>query len=417
MKKIEIQSDRLWERLNIMGTFGADPQGGVSRFAWEKPYKDGIQQLLRWGEEAGLESRVDTVGNVFLRLNGTEKDAPAVLSGSHFDTVPQGGYFDGMAGVMGALEAIISIKESGRTFRKSLEMVGFVNEEASQFLGGTFGSKAMCGMISADYAYKLKHRTRNQTLAEAMREYGMGLNPDRICDSVIKAENYTAFIEMHIEQGRCLLDRGLPVAVVTDIAGIKQFYITLIGVAAHAGGMAMKDRHDTVAAAARIVTKVESLVKELGTDARGTVGLIEAFPGEHNIIAEKCTISVDFREADDKKWESLYKNLIEFVEQECEIRGLTYQVCTTCNNNPAHCDRKIQKLFSESARMRNIPCGEMVSYPAHDAMNMERILPMGMLFLRSSNGGVSHCPNEYTKKSDLERGTEMLADVLYSLAE
>lgn len=417
MKTVKINADRLWERINIMGTFGADPRGGVSRFAWEEPYKQAILQMMKWADEKGLKTRIDTVGNLFIRLEGAEPGLPAVLSGSHFDTVPQGGYFDGMAGVMGALEAIAAIKESGMPLRRSIEMVAFVNEEASQFLGGTFGSKAMCGMLPGDYAYTLKHRTKEQTLAEAMREFGMGLDPDRLEDSRIDPEAYSAFIELHIEQGRYLLDKGIPMAVVSDIAGIKQFYITLNGVAAHAGGMAMKDRHDTLAAAAKIISKVEQLAIDTGTGARGTVGYVDIHPCEHNIIADRCVISVDFREADDKCWEKLYTDLIDFVGEECKRRGLTYDVHATINNPPAHCAAEIKALMHESAEARGIAHTEMVSFPAHDAMNMERILPMGMIFLRSSNEGVSHCPEEYTTKEDFAKGTEVLADVLYALAE
>lgn len=416
MEKIKINSDRIWIRINEMGTYGADVGRGVSRFAWEKPYKMGILKLVSWAEEAGLQTRMDSVGNVFIRLPGEEANEPAVLSGSHFDTVPHGGYFDGMAGVMGTFEAILSIKASGKKHKKPIELVAFINEEASQFLGGTFGSKAICGMLPKDYAMTLKNREKNQTLAKAMIEYDMGLRPDKIEASIIQPENYCAFIEMHIEQGRYLLDRNLPMAIVSDIAGIKQFYITIHGVAAHAGGMSMEDRHDAVAAAAMIISEVENLAKK-ETGTRGTVGFIQAHPGEHNIIADQCMISVDFREADDKKWEKLYSDLIVVIKRECKKRGLTYDIKTTCNNAPAHCSQDFIQLMIESLEMRKIPYCQMVSFPAHDAMNMSRILPMGMIFLRSGNGGVSHCPEEYTTKEDLTKGTEVLADVLYELAK
>ena len=132
---VSINSDRLWARLNEVGHIGSDPRGGISRFAWEPPYKEAVMLLIRWIKEAGLTARIDTVGNVFARLEGDDPHAPAVLSGSHFDTVPQGGCFDGLAGVMGALEALVAIKESGLPHKKPLEMVAFINEEASQFFG------------------------------------------------------------------------------------------------------------------------------------------------------------------------------------------------------------------------------------------------------------------------------------------
>ena len=270
--KIAIDAQRLWARLHTIGGIGSDPRGGVSRFAWEPPYREAVELLLRWIEEAGLTPRIDTVGNVFARLEGDDANAPAVLSGSHFDTVPRGGFFDGLAGVMGALEALAAIREAGLPHKRPLELVAFINEEASPFLGGTFGSKAMCGMLPEDYAYRLRHRQTGRLLADAMREFGMGLDPDALAASRIDPARYYAFVEMHIEQGRALLDKGRPLAVVTSVAGIKQFYITIHGVEAHAGGMAMKDRHDAMAAAAAIASEVERLALSTGADTRGTVG-------------------------------------------------------------------------------------------------------------------------------------------------
>lgn len=415
-QKIKIDAQRLWTRLNTVGGIGADPRGGVSRFAWEPAYRQAVELLLAWIGQAGLEGRIDTVGNVFARLPGTDPDAPAVLSGSHFDTVPQGGYFDGLAGVMGSLEALVSIKESGLPHRRPLELVAFINEEASQFLGGTFGSKAMCGMLPADYAATLRHRQTGQLLADAMRECGLGLDPDDFAASRIDPARYYAFVEMHIEQGRRLLDKGLPLAVVTSVAGIKQFYITIHGEEAHAGGMAMKDRHDAMAAAAAIAAQVERLALNTGADTRGTVGYIEAHPAEHNIIADKCVVPVDFRAEDDGIWAQLYTDLMDFTKAQCEQRGLTWTVHATCDLAPAHCAPELRDVMATAAAALGIPHDQMISFPAHDAINLSRLMPMGMLFLRSSNGGVSHCPEEFTTRDDLAAGTQVLAQTLYTAA-
>ena len=147
---IDINGERLWFRLNQVGAVGTDARGGINRFAWEPSYKEAVKMMTGWIEKEGLSYRIDTVGNVYARLEGEEPGEQTVLSGSHFDTVPQGGYFDGLAGVMGALESLVAIKESGIPHKRPIEMVAFINEEASQFLGGTFGSKAMCGMLPHD---------------------------------------------------------------------------------------------------------------------------------------------------------------------------------------------------------------------------------------------------------------------------
>lgn len=415
-KLLQINEDRLWSRLHEIGNIGADPQGGISRFSWDPSYKKGLEQLIYWMNQAGLKARIDTVGNLFCRLEGADPEAPAVLSGSHFDTVPHGGLFDGLAGIMGAFEALLTIKESKLPHKHPLELVAFINEEATEFLGGTFGSKAVCGMIAPDYPFLLRNHRTGQLLSEAMRDFKMGVDPGNILASKIDPSQYCAFIEMHIEQGRYLLDRNLPLAVVNAIAGIKQFYITVKGISAHAGGMSMTDRCDAVAGAASIISKVEELTTSISPDARGTVGSVQVIPGEHNIIAEECKFSVDFREADDEKWQYFFDCLLSAAEKECQKRGLTWTVETTCNLPPAHCSPKIISLMENTAQDLSLPAHQMISFPAHDAMNMSRLMPMGMIFLRSEAEGRSHCPEEFTAKQDLTAGANLLTNTLYRIA-
>lgn len=413
---MKINAERLWDREQEIGEYGRDPRGGISRFAWTGEYRAAALLLIKWMEEAGLQVRVDTVGNIYGRYEGTE-DLPPVLTGSHLDTVPMGGKYDGLAGIMTALEALTSMREAGFRPGRPIEMIAFINEEASQFLGGHFGSKAICGLLPRDFASVSTDRNTGKAMKEAMLEYDMGLEPDNFAGALIQPEDYFAFIELHIEQGKYLLKKGLPLAVVDAIAGIRQFYITFYGESVHAGGMAMEDRHDALAAAARTVCEVERLALESGSDSRGTVGYLEAQPNEHNIVANQVTISVDFREVKDEIWQQLYDDLIDFVEKQCVGRGLTYEVRSTLCTPPCHCDSGLKELIAKSAEENQIPYMHMVSYPAHDAMQMGRLYPMAMIFLRSSNGGVSHCPDELTTKEDLAAGAEILYDTLQKLCE
>lgn len=413
---MNINSERIWDRENQIGSIGKDPNGGISRFAWTPEYKQAVELLSIWMTEAGMSVRMDTVGNLFGRFEGKSKDLAPVLTGSHLDTVPSGGCFDGIAGIMAALEAIATMKELNEIPERSIEMVAFINEEASQFLGGLFGSKAMCGMLPRDYIYTCKNRHTGQTLREAMIEFGMGLDPDNLEASVVKEGDYYAFLELHIEQGRYLMQKDLPMAVITSIAGIKQFYITLDGVSCHAGGMAMEDRHDALAAAAAIICEVERIAKDSGSSTRGTVGYIAPEPGEHNIIAGKCTISVDFREENNTIWNRVFSELITFIENQCEHRGLTYSIHQTINTPPAHCNPLLIDLISQCADEAGVPNVKMTSYPAHDAMQLARLFPTGMIFVRSLNDGRSHCPDEFTRKEDLACCTEVLYRTLKKLA-
>lgn len=413
---MNINAERLWKREQEIGEYGRDPRGGISRFAWTIEYREAALLLIKWMEEIGLKAKVDTVGNIYGRYEGTE-DLPPVLTGSHLDTVPMGGKFDGIAGIMTALEVLTSMYEQGYKPRRPIEMIAFINEEASQFLGGTFGSKAICGMLPSDYAENSVDRSTGKIMKQAMLEYGMGLEPDNFEKSFIRKEDYFAFIELHIEQGKYLLNKGLPLAVVDGIAGIKQFYITYYGESAHAGGMAMEDRHDAFMAAAETSCEVERLALKSGSPTRGTVGYVNIEPNEHNIVANKVTISVDFREIRDDIWQRIYDDLMVFVEKQCEKRGLTCDVKPTLSIAPCHCNLKLKEIIAESAEENNIPYMHMVSYPAHDAMNMGRLFPMAMIFLRSSNGGLSHCPEEFTTKEDLAAGAEILYTTLKKICD
>lgn len=415
---MKTDKERLWLRLQTIGGIGSDPKGGISRFAWTPEYRKACLELISLAEQYGISTRMDTVGNLYFRLEGRCPGLPAVLTGSHLDTVPCGGRFDGLAGIMTGLEVLFTMKEHEVIPKRSIEVVAFVNEEATQFLGGTFGSKAVCGVLPFDYSDTCRNRHTGKLLREAMTEFSMGLDPDNIEGSKIDPQQYLCFIELHIEQGRHLLDEGCPLAVVTDIAGIRQLYVKLRGESCHAGGMAMKNRHDTLMAAARIVCEAERLSEESGgKDTRATVGYIKSYPAEHNIVAEESEIPIDYREDDDVIWSEYYNRLETFIQKECERRGLEYTIIKTLELEPAHADKSIIRIIGESAASHGIQYTKMVSYPCHDAVNMERIMPMGMIFLRSSNGGLSHCPQEYTTPEDLEAGANVLLDTLLRLAE
>lgn len=411
-----INAERLWSREMELGNIGAVKEGGVSRFAWTDAYREAAELLMRWMTELGMSVRVDSVGNVFGRMEGSEDWLSPVLTGSHLDTVPRGGCFDGVAGIMGALEAVATMRERGERPRRPIEIVAFINEEASQFLGGCFGSKAMCGMIDSDYADRCLERNTGRPLREAMLHYGMGVDPDGIEKSALKPGDYHAFLEMHIEQGRYLLDRGFPLAVVSGIAGIKQFYITFNGVSCHAGGMAMEDRHDAMAAAVAAACELERLALHSGSDTRATVGYIHSEPGEQNIVASRAVMSVDYREENDEIWRAIYDELMMFVRDQCNKRGLSWSVHMTIDTPPAHCDTGLSEVIDRCAAKAGIEHCHMVSFPAHDAMQLSRLFPMAMIFLRSSHDGRSHCPEEYTTPEDLAAGTEVLYQTLKEIA-
>ena len=412
---LKVNRERLWRRIEIMGHIGADQRGGTSRFSWTEDYKKASIQLIEWMQEIGMETHTDTVGNLFGKLRGKTEKKP-VLTGSHLDTVPQGGRFDGIAGILCGLEAIQTMVENGIMPLRPIELAAFINEEATQFLGGCMGSKAICGVLPLNYADICFDKSTGKSLRQAMEEYGMGTDPDRIMDSKKGRDDYFAFLELHIEQGTWLLEHGYPVAIVDTIAGIRQFYITFNGMSAHAGGMPMEKRHDAFMGAAETACMLEKKVIRTGTGARGTVGFVEIVPNEHNIIPSKAVISVDFREADDFVWQDIYDEINLFAKEQCRKRSLTYEITDTLVEPPCHCSRIICDEIEKAAERLGFLCPHMVSYPAHDAMEMGKLYPVGMIFLRSSNKGLSHCPEEYTLPEDLEMGANILLHTLLNLS-
>ncbi len=404
---------QLWEHLMSIANIGADPEGGISRFAWTKEYKQACLSLISLAKKYNIDTRLDTVGNLYFHMDGKNKNLPKILIGSHLDTVPHGGCFDGIAGVMAGLEALIFCKEKNIIPEQGIDVIAFVNEEGTQFLGGTFGSRAVCGNLEADYVDSCKDYYTGQTMRDAMVEFGMGLDPDNLAGSIIVSSDYLCFIELHIEQGRYLLDHDLPVAIVTDIAGIQQMYAKIHGESCHAGGMAMASRHDTLMAAASIASRIEEYaLKSGGKDTRATVGYIKSMPGIHNVVPGETEIPIDFREDNDEIWTQFYEGIIHFFNEECNKRGLSYEIIKTLELKPAHCNKTLVHLMEDCADDLGIKYTKMVSYPCHDAVNMERIMPIGMIFLRSLNGGVSHCPQELTSAEDFTDGANILLNLV-----
>ncbi|HEX3026247.1 MAG TPA: hydantoinase/carbamoylase family amidase, partial [Clostridia bacterium] len=314
-----------------------------------------------------------------------------------------------------ALEALTCIKESGIRLKRPVEMVALIKEEATEFLGGLFGSKAICGMLPDNYADITRDKSTGRLLRDAMKEFGMGLDPDRIRASMRGREEFYRFFELHIEQAGLLEERDLPVGIVTTIAGIHQMKFELTGRSAHAGAMPMEQRKDAMAAAASIACEVERLAKNSGSETRATVGYISAYPGEHNIIAGNATIPVDIREKNPVVRKRIFDSLLQCVEQECRSRGVKSEIQLTLDSPPVNCDPCIVNLFENAAKQQGVPFMEIVSYAAHDAMNMATLCPMGMIFVRSKDG-LSHCPEEFTSKEDLAAGANVLLNSMIQAA-
>ncbi len=412
---MKINAERLWERFHVLSDFGATkdhPELGITRYAFSTEYAKAAEMLRAYMEEIGMKTWIDAAGNIFGRLEGKKENAPCIMAGSHFDTVPSGGRYDGLAGVVAALEAVTCIKESGTEINYPIEIVAFANEEACQFKGGLMGSKAMTGILPLNHA-AVTYDDRGNRLYDFMKEFGA--DPDNLQNAIRKKDEIMAFLELHIEQASLLEEKGLPVGIVTHIAGIHQLIINIYGQSAHAGGVPMEQRHDAMAAAVKIASEVDRLARQSGSNTRGTVGYIKSKPGVHNIIASEVEMPVDFREADPVVRNRIYKYFENYIAEICAEYGVSFKIKATLDMHPVKSNEKIMELYHKAAEKRKIPCMNIISYAAHDSMIMGEICPVGMIFLRSKDG-LSHCPQEYTSKEDFVAGTEILLDTILACA-
>lgn len=397
---VVVDKDRIWERIQKLGEIGTADDGGINRFAFTDEDWKATSLVREWMKEAGLRTWIDPIGNVFGRLDG-KVDGPVILTGSHLDTVPNGGKFDGIAGVVAALEVLQIMKENSIENEYPVEMVIFRNEEGSRFPGGLMGSLAVTGKLPSNYAYEIIDKN-GSILADTLKKYG--IDPEKIQDA--KRTDIKSFFELHIEQASILENSDIPVGIVTGIAGAYQMKLNIYGRSGHAGAVPMEGRKDPMTAAAMIIQEVERSAIQTDT-TRGTVGYINSKPGGHNIIPAEVEITLDYRDIDMEARRKAIERIKNYIYRICEERDLKSQLIITQDAPAIIINEGIVKLLENTAEELLIPTMSMPSGAAHDAMIMAKICKTGMIFVRSKEG-LSHCPEEFSSKEDLALATELL---------
>jgi N-carbamoyl-L-amino-acid hydrolase len=395
---LRIDGARLNRRLAELSRFGRTEAGGVSRVAYSDADRDARATVLSWMREAGLETRVDAAGNLLGRLPGRDQSLPPILFGSHIDSVPDGGNYDGPVGSLGAIEVAARFSESGVTTRHPLEVAIFQNEE-----NGKIGSRAMAGELAASELDLPTYTER--TVREGIAF--LGGDPARIDEARRKPGEIAAFLELHVEQG-ALLDRGdVEIGVVEGIVGIERWRVTVEGFANHAGTTPMGERRDALLTAARLVELVHRIASETPGRQVATVGRIQAYPGAPNVIPGRVELSLEIRDLDMAKIESLFGRI------EAESRAIAASNRTEARferyyeSRSAASDPRLMKVVEESARSLSCSTLALPSGAGHDAQSMALLAPMGMIFVPSAQG-ISHSPREYTAPEDVERGANVL---------
>jgi hydantoinase/carbamoylase family amidase len=405
---------RLHARIAELARLNDDPAaGGITREVYTPTYRRALELVSAWMEEAGLEVRLDAVGNLFGRWPGAKPDAPRVLTGSHVDTTLNAGAYDGVLGVLGAIEAVTALRAARHEPARPIEVVAWAGEEP-RFGTGCVGSRAAAGELERGDLDRLVDRD-GVSMARALED--AGLDPDRLAEARIDPRGIHALVELHIEQGIVLETHAQPIGVVTAIAAPHDFRVTLRGAAAHAGATPMGLRRDALAGAAELVGAVERLAA--GSASRttvGTVGVLRATPGAINVVPGEVQLDVDVRDSDEAAREAVVTEIRTAAHELAARRGLDVEIATIVRDVPVACSREVVEAAMATCAELGLDGRRMISGAYHDAMIMGRRVPVGMIFVPSA-GGVSHHPDEHTAPEDLDRGVAVLAGTLARLSQ
>ena len=407
-RDIGIDRKRLEQSIDELGRIGATPRGGLTRVALTDEDKRGRDLMVRWMRDAGLRVSIDQMGNIFGERAGREP-LPPVMMGSHIDSVPTGGKYDGQLGVLCGLETIRALDTHGIRTRHPVTLAIFTNEEGARFQPAMIASGVMAGKIALEDAYNVRDKDGIR-LVDALERIGyLGSEP-------CVPRPLRAYLELHIEQGPFLEEEGRSVGVVDGIVGISWSRLSIHGVQDHAGPTPMRIRHDALVAAAEIVTGVRTIAKELGGDLVTTVGNLVVHPNIPNAIPGKITLSIDMRDPRDETLEVARRCLDAVVKAACEREGVRYELEHYWRVPFTPFAPDVVAAVERAATAVGAPFRHILSGAGHDAQYMAAIGPTGMIFVPSRDGR-SHCEEEFTPMDDIEHGAATLFLAVLDLAE
>jgi beta-ureidopropionase / N-carbamoyl-L-amino-acid hydrolase len=395
---VRVNSQRIHEHLKELSKFGANPQGGVSRVAYSEADLQGRQYAISLMKAAGLDVHIDFAGNIVGTRAGSDASLKPLLIGSHIDSVPMGGNYDGDVGSLSAIEVAQTLKEKQIALRHPLEVIIFQNEE-----GGTVGSQALGEGLDEKHLNLVSNS--GKTIREGTRI--VGGDPERLVSARRQPGSIAGYFELHIEQGGTLEREKTDIGVVEGIVGILHSDVTIEGFANHAGTTPMDQRHDALLSAARLIEKVNQIVTSVPGRQVGTVGWIKVEPGAYNVIPGKVVLGLELRDLDEEKFVSLFKQ----IQMEAQGLGRQNQTRFTFTepvvSHPALTDKSFQKLIDDTAKSLGFTTKVMPSGAGHDAQEIARLGPVGMIFIPSI-GGISHSPKEFSRPQDVENGANVL---------
>jgi len=401
---LRVNGARLNQHIAALAEFGKNPQGGVSRVAYSEADARGREYVMGLMRAAKLEVSIDAAGNLIGRRAAANNDDSLrpILFGSHIDSVPEGGNFDGDVGSLGAIEVAQTLAEQNVMLRHPIEVVIFQNEE-----GGLIGSEAVVGALT-ERELDLVNQS-GKTVREGIKFIGGDVT--KLANVKREKGSIAAYLELHIEQGGTLEAEHIDIGVVEGIVGINWWDVTIEGFANHAGTTAMNNRQDALLAAAKFIEAVNRVVTSVLGRQVGTVGRIQALPGAPNVIPGKVVCSLELRDLDAAKIQLLYQKIRAEADQIAQASKVKFDFKELNANIPAPTDPRIRAMIDQSAKELGLSTRQMPSGAGHDAQDMARIGPVGMIFIPSI-GGISHSPKEFSRPRDIENGVNVLLQTL-----
>jgi ureidoglycolate amidohydrolase len=403
---------RLHSEIEMLATFSDAQAPAVTRVVFTPTDLKARAWLDERCKAAGLSVRQDAIGNTFARWSGSDPAAPVVGTGSHIDAIPNAGKYDGVVGVLGALEAIRALQQSGFRPKHPIELLLFTSEEPTRFGIGCLGSRLLSGALSAEAAGKL---TDSDGASVEQVRLAAGFTGE-LAAVKLTSGYYKAFVELHIEQGPILERAHIALGVVTQIAAPASFRIFIEGSGGHAGGVLMPDRKDALCAAAELILAIENAARNSGAiDTVATIGTCEVFPGAVNSIPSRVRMSADIRDTDLTRRDALIHMMEGAGRRISEKRQVSIQTELLNADSPADCAPEIVEALTQSCVKYGLSFLPVVSRAYHDSLFMARIAPVAMLFIPCRNG-YSHRPDEFASPEDIARGTLVLAETLAALS-
>ena len=406
-----IQRERLVKDFEAMAQLTA-PGEGINRLAFTDADWAGRQYIIDRMIDAGLSVEIDDFGNVIGYKIGKKPDLPAVMVGSHTDSVPNGGNYDGVVGVLSAIEVIRSMIDDGYEHDHTIAVVSFMCEESGRFGNATLGSKAMRGELTLQDLHHLVDK-QGISLYEALK--GRNLNPDGI-ETMAYKRPVKSFTEIHIEQGEVLEHEQKTIGIVTGIAAPERFYVTIRGNADHSGATPMNLRHDALCGASKIILGIEEIASmQEEPPVVGTVGVVEVTPGAMNVIPGAVKLGVDIRSISKVARNSVVTLVKEFIDITAEKRGLSYTIETIAQDHPVEMHPAMIREIEEAVKSVGVEYMTIPSGAGHDAMHWAEVVPTGMIFIPCRDG-ISHNPAEFAEMDDIVTGAAVLDKVLRKLS-